>query len=92
MHWLALATISGYTPLLFSALIMYFNHALLSTNAFLLVDNITRRFKTRLISELSGLFFLTPNLYFLLLINTLLFLGFPGSLSFTTEIFFFLFI
>jgi len=92
MHWLALATLTGYTPLMFSALIMYFNHALLSTNAFLLVDNIMRRYKTRLTSELMGLFFMTPNLYLLLLTNTLLFLGFPGSLSFITELFFFLFI
>ena len=70
---------------------MLISHALLSTNSFLLVDAITRRFKTRLITELNGLNFLTPKLFLFSLLNCLVFLGFPGSLFFIAEVLFFSF-
>lgn len=92
MHWLCFATIGGYTPLLFSALCMLFNHALLSTQAFLLVDAVARRYKTRLLFEVQGIFLTTPYLGFLILSNLLLFLGFPGTLSFVSEFLFFTFL
>ena len=71
---------------------MLVNHALLSTNAFLLVDAVTRRFGTRLITELNGLYFSVPHIYYLTLSTLLLYLGFPGSLSFLIEILFFSFL
>jgi NADH:ubiquinone oxidoreductase subunit 4 (subunit M) len=61
---------------------MLIAHALLSTNSFLLVDAIARRFKTRLITEFGGLNFLCPKLFFASLVNLLIFLGFPGSIFF----------
>jgi len=70
---------------------MLISHALLSTNSFFLVDAIGRRFKTRLITEVSGLNYLCPKLFILTLINTLVFLGFPGSIMFVSEILFFSF-
>nr|YP_010725839.1 NADH dehydrogenase subunit 4 [Bakuella subtropica]WDY80884.1 NADH dehydrogenase subunit 4 [Bakuella subtropica] len=91
MHWLAIAIFSGLSPLFLAGLLMLVNHALLSTIAFFLVDAINRRFKTRLITELTGLNLLCPKLFLLSLINVLLFLGFPGSLSFVTEFLFFSF-
>lgn len=68
---------------------MMISHALVSANFFLLIDSVTRRFKTRLISEISGIFYVTPNLYFLTLITLIVFLGFPGSLLFVAEFLFF---
>lgn len=70
---------------------MLISHALLSTNSFLLVDAIGRRFKTRLITEVSGVNFICPKLFLVSLVNTLVFLGFPGSIMFVAEILFFSF-
>lgn len=91
MHWLALCVTSGQGPLLLASITMLISHALLSTNSFLLVDAIGRRFKTRLITELNGLNFLTPKLFLAGLVNLLIFLGFPGSIMFVAEILFFTF-
>jgi len=68
---------------------MLISHALLSTNSFLLVDAIGRRFKTRLVTEINGVNFLCPKLFLVGLINLLVFLGFPGSIMFITEVLFF---
>ena len=70
---------------------MLISHALLSTNSFLLVDAINRRFKTRLITEISGLNFLCPKLFLFALVNCLIFLGFPGTIFFIAEFLFFTF-
>jgi len=64
-------------------------HAILSTNSFLLVDALTRRFKTRLLTELSGVCWLTPKLFLVTLANLLIFLGIPGTLFFIAEVLFF---
>ncbi len=92
MHWLLVCLLSGNNVLLLSAFGMYISHAILSTNSFLLVDSITRRFKTRLIFELSGLNYLCPKLFLFALINLIVFLGFPGSLFFISEFLFFSFL
>lgn len=65
------------------------SHAIVSANFFILVDSVTRRFKTRLVFEVFGLFYTTPNLYFGILVMLVLFLGFPGSLLFVAEFLFF---
>ena len=70
---------------------MLISHALLSTNSFLLVDAIGRRFKTRLLTEIGGINFLCPKLFSISLINLLIFLGFPGTIMFIAEILFFSF-
>jgi len=70
---------------------MLISHALLSTNSFLIVDAIGRRFKTRLVTEINGVNFLTPKLFLIGLLNLLIFLGFPGSIMFIAEILFFSF-
>lgn len=64
---------------------MMISHALTSASFFLIVDSLTRRFKTRLVGEVSGLFYTTPNLYFMALLFILVFLGFPGTLLFFSE-------
>ncbi len=91
MHWLTLCVISGQTPLMLATFCMLISHALLSTNSFFLVDAINRRFKTRLITEISGINFLCPKLFLTILLNLLIFLGFPGSIFFIAEFLFFSF-
>nr|YP_010049551.1 NADH dehydrogenase subunit 4 [Strombidium cf. sulcatum]QPL15956.1 NADH dehydrogenase subunit 4 [Strombidium cf. sulcatum] len=91
MHWLTICIISGQSNLLLSGFCMLISHALLSSNSFLLVDAVARRFKTRLITEISGINFLTPKLFLVILLNLLIFLGFPGTLFFIAEFLFFSF-
>ena len=92
MHWLTICIISGQSSLMLASFCMLISHALLSTNSFLLVDAIGRRFKTRLITEVSGVNFLCPKLFLISLVNLLIFLGFPGSIMFVAEILFFSFL
>jgi len=91
MHWLTMCVISGQSSLMLASFCMLISHALLSTNSFLLVDAINRRFKTRLITEISAINFLCPKLFLISLINCLIFLGFPGSIFFIAEFLFFSF-
>jgi len=91
MHWLTICIVSGQSALMLASFSMLISHALLSTNSFFIVDAISRRFKTRLITEVSGLNFLCPKLFIIGLLNTLVFLGFPGSIMFVSEILFFSF-
>lgn len=91
MHWLTICIISGQSNLMLASFAMLISHALISTNSFLLVDAISRRFKTRLITEINGLNYLCPKLFLLVLLNILIFLGFPGSIFFVSEILFFSF-
>lgn len=91
MHWLTICIISGQSNLMLASFAMLISHALISTNSFLLVDAISRRFKTRLITEISGLNYMCPKLFLVVLLNILIFLGFPGSIFFVSEILFFSF-
>lgn len=91
MHWLTICVISGQSNLMLASFCMLISHALLSTNSFLLVDAIARRFKTRLLTEVSGLNFICPKLFLMTLVNSLIFLGFPGSIFFVSEFLFFSF-
>jgi len=91
MHWLAVCMVTGNSPLWISGACMLIGHALISTNSFLILDGITRRFHTRLITEVSGLSFITPHLFIAAFLNLILNLGFPGSLFFIAESLFFTF-
>lgn len=91
MHWLTICILSGQSALMLASFSMLISHALLSTNSFLLVDAIGRRFKTRLVTEVGGVNFLCPKLFSIGLINLLIFLGFPGTIMFISEILFFSF-
>ena len=91
MHWLTMCVLSGQSCLMLASFCMLISHALLSTNSFLLVDAINRRFKSRLITEVSGVNFLCPKLFLISLVNLLIFLGFPGSIFFIAEFLFFSF-
>lgn len=92
MHWLAICVLSGYSSLMLASFCMLISHALLSSNSFFLVDAVNRRFKTRLITEISGINFTCPKLFLISLLNCLVFLGFPGSIFFIAEVLFFSFL
>ena len=70
---------------------MLISHALLSSSSFLLVDSINRRYKTRLVTEISGICYLSPKLFIMSFFNLVLFLGFPGTIFFIAESLFFSF-
>lgn len=91
MHWLTMCIVSGQSCLMLASFCMLISHALLSTNSFLLVDAVNRRFKTRLITEISGINNMCPKLFLVSLANCLVFLGFPGSIFFIAEFLFFAF-
>jgi NADH:ubiquinone oxidoreductase subunit 4 (subunit M) len=91
MHWLTICVVSGQSSLMLASFCMLISHALLSTNSFLLVDAVARRYKTRLLTEISGVNYLCPKLFLAMLLNTLVFLGFPGSIFFVAEFLFFSF-
>ena len=91
MHWLTICVVSGQSNLMLASFCMLISHALLSTNSFLLVDAVARRFKSRLITEINGVNFMCPKLFMAILVNTLIFLGFPGSIFFVSEFLFFSF-
>lgn len=92
MHWLTLSLLTGLTPIFLAGFCMLVSHAFLSTIFFFIVDCINRRFKTRLVTEINSLSLLSPKLFLILLINLLIFLGFPGSLFFIAEFLFFSFL
>jgi len=91
MHWLTICILSGHSVLMLASFSMLISHALLSTNSFLVVDAIGRRFKTRLLTEVGGVNFLCPKLFAIGLLNLLIFLGFPGTIMFVSEVLFFSF-
>ena len=91
MHWLSLAFLNGQSVFWIVIFSMLISHAFISSNFFLIIDSVTRRYKTRLILEISGLNLLTPKVYISLLSLLVIFLGFPGSLLFVSEFLFFAF-
>ena len=78
-------------------LIIYTNffcitHALLSTIFFFLVDIIYKRFSTRSIYSISGIISTYPIMSICLIFSCINYNGFPFTLKFFVEIFFFLFL
>lgn len=71
---------------------MLISHAIVSASFFFIVDMLTRRFKTRLVSEVKSVFYISPNLYLQALYWNLVMLGFPGTLLFVSEMLFFSFL
>ena len=91
MHWLLLVLLQSNTIAYISAILMIFSHAIISSLFFLLIDSIARRFHTRYITELSSLWLFAPWLTTLILITNIIFLGFPGTSLFWSELFLFIY-
>lgn len=64
-------------------------HAFLSSLMFYLVDCIYRRYHTRSIFAVSGIFTLFPNLGFLIFLMVVFFGGLPGTVKFVCEFYIF---
>jgi NADH:ubiquinone oxidoreductase subunit 4 (subunit M) len=62
-------------------------HSLLSSLMFFLVDCIQRRYKSRLVTEISGILHTTPNLGLSIIFMIILYSGLPGSLKFISELY-----
>jgi NADH-quinone oxidoreductase subunit M len=69
-----------------SGILFCVTHALLSSLMFFLVDCVQRRYKSRLISEISGLISITPKIGIMIFCMILLFSGLPGSVKFISEV------
>lgn len=90
MHWVVFTILHTTSLLYYSALMMFISHALISSLFFILVDCISRRYKTRNVYDISGLWVSTPVLNAIILITNIIFLGFPYTSFFLAEFLFFL--
>lgn len=90
MHWLVFTVLHTTSLLYYSAVLMFISHALISSLFFILADCISRRFKTRNIYEITGLWLKAPVLSAFILITNVIFLGFPYTSLFLSEFLFFL--
>lgn len=85
MNLLLICFLFGQTPLVYFGILFCFMHAVLSTLMFFLVDLIQKRFGTRLLSELSGIIHVCPNLGVSIILMCLSFLALPFTLKFSCE-------
>jgi NADH:ubiquinone oxidoreductase subunit 4 (chain M) len=87
MSLLYLVFIWGDTLCFIGGVMLCITHALLSPLMFFLVDCIQRRYKSRLVSEISGIIHTTPNLGIALIIMVVLYSGLPGTIKFVSELY-----
>lgn len=64
-------------------------HAFLSTLMFFIVDIIYKRYKSRSIIEVNGIFSINPNLSLSIIFMLIAFYGIPGTLKFSCEFYIF---
>jgi len=79
----------GDSNLIGAGIFFCITHAFLSALMFYLVDCIYRRFHTRSLIEINGIFNVTPNLGISILFMIIFFAGLPGTLKFTVEFYIF---
>ncbi len=89
MNIIYIAFLYGDYNLYIGGLFFCITHALLSILMFYLVDCIQRRFGTRVISEISGILHLTPNLGISIIFMQIFYSGLPGTLKFFSEFYVF---
>lgn len=70
---------------IYGGLLFCVTHAFLSALFFYLVDCVQRRYNSRSIIEINGIFQTTPNLALAILFSCVLYAGLPGTLKFITE-------
>ena len=87
MSLLYLVFIWGDTLCFIGGVMLCITHALLSPLMFFLVDCIQRRYKSRLVSEISGIIHTTPNLGIALIVMVVLYSGLPGTIKFVSELY-----
>ena len=87
MSLLYLVFIWGDTMCFLGGIMLCITHSLLSSLMFFTVDCIQKRYKSRLVSEISGMLHTTPNLGICILIMVVLYSGLPGTLKFISELY-----
>ena len=75
----------GDTNLIICGLVFCLTHAFLSSLMFFLVDCIYKRFHSRNVIEVCGLWVVTPNLALSVILMCVFFSGLPGTLKFIVE-------
>ena len=89
MSLLYLVFLWGDTFALPGGFMLCATHALLSSFMFFLVDCVQRRLKSRLVTEISGIMTILPNLGIIIIIMVVLYSGIPFSIKFTSELYIF---
>lgn len=89
MNLIYIAFLWGDVNLYIGGIMFCVTHAFLSALMFYLVDCIQRRFNTRIVSEISGILHLTPNLGISILLMQVFYSGLPGTLKFLSEFYIF---
>lgn len=89
MNLLYIAFLWGDTGLYVGGILFCITHAFLSSMMFYIVDCIQRRYNTRIVSELSGILHITPNLGIIIILMQIFYSGLPGTLKFISEFYVF---
>lgn len=85
MNLIYLALVLGDVFSIYCAILFVLTHAYLSAFMFFLVDCIYRRFHTRAVTSINGIFSLCPNLAISILCMLICFSGLPGTVKFSVE-------
>lgn len=88
MNWLNLCYFLGDANLTFLANFLLVAHCFTTTSEFLLVEYISKRYGTRDFWHISGLWYKTPNLWYLSFFVIFITIGFPGSSIFFAKFLF----
>ena len=89
MNLIYIAFLWGDSGSFIGGVLFCITHAFLSSMMFFLVDCIQRRYKTRIISEITGILHTTPNLGIAIIFMQILYSGLPGTLKFLSEFYIF---
>jgi len=88
MNWLMLCFLLGDQKNLFLVNFIVIVHSFSTTSEFLLVEAISKRFNTRDIWLVSGLWYNCPNLWYLSILVIFITIGFPGTSIFFAKFLF----
>lgn len=88
MNWLNLSYSLGDINLVFLANYLIVIHSFTTASEFLLVEYISKRYNTRNFLQISGLWYNTPNLWFISFLVVFVTIGFPGSSIFFAKFLF----
>lgn len=85
MNLIYMALVLGDVFSIYCAVLFVLTHAYLSAFMFFMVDCIYKRFHTRSIVSINGIFSLCPNLAISILVMLVCFSGLPGTVKYTVE-------
>jgi formate hydrogenlyase subunit 3/multisubunit Na+/H+ antiporter MnhD subunit len=89
VNWLVMCYSLGGSALIFLSGYLLVVHSFTTILEFLLVESISKRYGSRDINYINGMWFHTPNLWYMSLFTVLITIGFPGSSIFFAKLIFF---